>query len=69
MMNLGEKLQQAYLKSGMSPQEFYKYLVKTRHPVKQDDNKLALKVLVTGPGYEDLEWFGWLPQENRWTEL
>ena len=68
-MNLGDKLQQAFLKSGMSPQEFYNYLVETRHPIKQDDKNLALKVLVRGPGYEDLEWFGFLPQENRWAAL
>lgn len=66
---VAQRLHAAYLKSGMTPTEFYNHIISTRgsNIVNRDDANLSFKIHV--PAYEDdIEWFGWDPEEQLWIE-
>lgn len=67
-MRPAESLTVAYHKSGMTPLEFYQYIVNSRDLERTDDERLSFKVGVPAYGY-DLEWFGYDPTTNTWIEL
>lgn len=66
-MSPQQRLTQAYRKSGMTPQEFYQYVVSTRKPVRTDDERLAFKIGVPEYGF-DLEWYYYDASVDAWLE-
>jgi len=67
---VARKLHAAYLKSGMTPVEFYNHIISTRgHSIVSVRlNELSFKIHVPEYG-DDIEWYGWDEQSQLWLEL
>lgn len=67
---VAQKLHAAYLKSGMTPVEFYNHIISTRgHSIVNTRlGNLSFKIHV--PEYGGvIEWYGWDEQSQLWLEL
>lgn len=65
-----QKLNLAFHKSGMTPEQFFDYLVTTRRPMQVHREDLSFKILINyqedGIEWDDLEWIIYIPKTGKW---
>lgn len=63
IQEIEHRLNLAFTKSGMTPEEFFDYIVETRHPLRVNKERLQFEVEL---GDYEIEWFIYHHQTKQW---
>lgn len=66
IVSAADKLQASFLKSGMSPVVFFKYILDNREVLEFDNENFGFRVFLKDRN--DTAWFSWSTASNSWIE-